>query len=120
MAVIVAPRRPEAPVGRQVERYRQPAEVLTRRLLVERYQKQRKAITEIARRTGFSDTTIRRFLQIHDIPLRTNLSQPDRRYRSSPAADLRRKGLTNRRIADRLGYSKRTVERALQRYRISR
>jgi hypothetical protein len=34
-------------------------------------------------------------------------------------ADLRRRGLTNRQIADRLGYSKRTVERAFHRYRIT-
>ena len=77
-------------------------------------------MTEIARQTGFSDTTVRRFLQIYDVPLRTSypslIDDIDRRQ----LAGLRRRGLTNRQIADRLGFSKRTVERALQRYRISR
>jgi transposase len=102
------------------ERYRQPAEVLIRRLLVERYQQQRMAITEIARETGFSEATVRRFLEIHNIPIRpahaSLVDDIDRRQ----LADLRRRGLTNRQIAAELGYSKRTLERALQRYRISR
>ena len=77
-------------------------------------------MTEIARQTGFSDTTVRSFLQIYDVPLRTSypslIDDIDRRQ----LAGLRRRGLTNRQIADRLGFSKRTVERAFQRYRISR
>jgi IS30 family transposase len=102
------------------ERYQQPAKVLNRRLLVERHPKQRMAMTEIARQTGFSDTTLRRFLQIYDVPLRTSYPSLIDDIHRRQLAGLRRRGLTDRQIADRLGFSKRTVERALQRYRISR
>jgi hypothetical protein len=66
-----------------------------------------------ADRLAFSDMTVRRFLDLHNIPVRvrnTTLVDDIDRHQ---LADLRRRGLTNREIADQLAYSKRRVERAL-------
>jgi transposase len=104
----------------QTDRYQRPADVLTRRLPVETYQRRGMTIARIAEQTGFSYDTVQRFLRQDGIPIRpgrfTVRYHVDRRQ----LARLRRQGLTLAEIAERLGSSRSTVERALRRHGIGR
>jgi hypothetical protein len=75
---------------------------------------------QIAARTGYSPYMVGVFLRQAGIPIRPGAPPPTHNIDRQELGKLRRKGLTVRQIADRFGCSKRTVERALERYRLTR
>jgi transposase len=113
------------PTGRRgnrlgdIDRYTRPEQLLTRRFLVEHYLRRRMSVVDIAKQTGFSHETVRRFLDGYGIPIRQGRQSVHHLTRRQ-LADLRQRGYTLPQIAEHLGCSKSTVERALKRYGLPR
>jgi DNA-directed RNA polymerase specialized sigma24 family protein len=78
------------------------------------------SMAEIAAQTGYSLSTVRAYIHRHGLP--TRVYRPTMKYhidRDQLSKD-KRGGLTVQQMADHFSCSKRTLERALQRQRLSR
>jgi transposase len=103
--------------------YQQPSEVLTRRFLLRTYQRRGMSAHQIADHIGFSKDTVVRYLRHYGFPVTPGYrggAQPRFVLNPEEISRLRHQGLTVVEIAERLGCSKRTVERAISCYGIER
>jgi transposase len=112
-------RKPGGPVSHD-KHLPPPAQVLTRRFLMNTYQRQGMTAIQIAAQTGYSAHMVRLFLRRFRIPIQPGAPPPTHNIDRKELAKLRRQGLTVSQIAGRFGCSKRTVERALERYGLTR
>jgi transposase len=116
MVELGIPRRFRSPGPAWRGPYRSPAEILTRRYLLDVYRGQGTTVNAIAAQTGISTATVRRYLDLHGIARR------GRGYHVRVPVDRRqlarwcRTGVTAADMAEWLGCSKSTVYDLLRRF----